>query len=446
LGGEEFCTVFGEEHVVFEAEAELAAEVDAGFVREEHAGDELLGVAADEVGPLVHVETDAVAEAMDKEVVAGAVAGVGDDLAGGGVDGLHFYAGTGGGEGGGLGVLDDAEDFTLEVGGGTVDEAAGDVGGVAFDGAAVVDEDHVAFADGLDFVRAVGDGGVGADVAGGVAGDATAGVGAVYEVGEVLVGVSGAAGLVDGTVDVEGDAVGEAEEGDFGGGLERAAAGGDGGGGNDFECRAGLGYSVGKGELDVLFDAEGAGGEGVLGETALQDGVGVFVFLPEVADGGFALGEGGVEVVEVVALEPRADDEGRGLLGENVGEEPLGLAPGHAGEVAEGGAGGDEDGVHAVGLHELAGEVEAGLALVFGDGDDVFAAVGEGENGGGEGWLGAGGCFWSFFGRCRWGWGRFLGFECEGGRRGGGGQEEAATCNHKVNCRGKSSKQLTANS
>ena len=139
----------------------------------------------------------------------------------------------------------------------------------------------------------------------------------------------------------------------------------------------------------------------------------------------------------MVALEPGADDEGSGLLGEDVGKEPLGLAPGHAGEVAEGGAGGDEDGVHAVGLHELAGEVEAGLTLVFGDGDDVFAAVGEGEDGGGEGWLGAGGCFWSFF--CGWsgrlGWGRFLGFECEGGRRGGGGHEEAATCNHKVNCR-----------
>ena len=36
-------------------------EIDAGFVREKHVGGELLGVAGDEVGPLVHVEADTVA-------------------------------------------------------------------------------------------------------------------------------------------------------------------------------------------------------------------------------------------------------------------------------------------------------------------------------------------------------------------------------------------------
>jgi len=41
----------------------------------------------------------------------------------------------------------------------------------------------------------------------------------------------------------------------------------------------------------VLFDAEGSGGEVVLGEAALEDLVGVFVLLPEVGDRGFALGE-----------------------------------------------------------------------------------------------------------------------------------------------------------
>jgi len=61
-------------HVVFEADAEVAAEVDAGFVGEDHAGDHLLGVAADEVGPLVHVHADAVSDAVIEVVVAGAVA------------------------------------------------------------------------------------------------------------------------------------------------------------------------------------------------------------------------------------------------------------------------------------------------------------------------------------------------------------------------------------
>jgi len=238
-----------------------------------------------------------------------------------------------------------------------------------------------------------------------------------------VVGVAGAAGLVDGAVDVEGDLVGEAEAGDLGGGFEGAAAGGDGRGGDDLDGWAGAGDAVGEGELGVLFDAERAGGEGVFGEAALEDLVGVFVLLPEVGDGGFALGEGEEEVVEAVALEEGADDEGRGGLWEDVGEEALGLVPSGAGEVAERGAGGDEDGVEGVGLHELAGEVEAGLALVLGDGDDVFSAVCEGEDRGREsfGW-----CFLR---------GAFLGLEGESWGRGGGGEEEAAAGQHRVNCR-----------
>jgi len=74
LGGEEFGAVFGDVHVIFEADAEVAAEVDAGFVGEDHAGNHLLGVAADEVGPFVHVEADAVADAVVEVVVAGSVA------------------------------------------------------------------------------------------------------------------------------------------------------------------------------------------------------------------------------------------------------------------------------------------------------------------------------------------------------------------------------------
>ena len=61
------------------------------------------------------------------------------------------------------------------------DEGAGDVGLVAFDGAAVVDEDDLAFADDLRLEGAVGERGVFADLAAGVAGDAAAGVGGVDE-------------------------------------------------------------------------------------------------------------------------------------------------------------------------------------------------------------------------------------------------------------------------
>src|SRR6266478_3509094 len=111
LRGEHLAAVFGDVPVVFEADAELAGDVDAGLVGEAHAWGEWGGVAADEVGPLVAVHADAVAEAVGEVLVVGAVAGGGDDVAGGGVDGLALDAWTGCGESGGLGLVDDVEDF-----------------------------------------------------------------------------------------------------------------------------------------------------------------------------------------------------------------------------------------------------------------------------------------------------------------------------------------------
>ena len=115
LRGEHPAAVFGEVPIVFEADAELAGDVDAGFVGEAHAGGERCGIAANEVRPLVTVHADAVAEAVVEVFVVGAVAGGGDEVAGGGVDGLTLDAGMGGGEGGGLGLVDDVEDLALLV-------------------------------------------------------------------------------------------------------------------------------------------------------------------------------------------------------------------------------------------------------------------------------------------------------------------------------------------
>src|ERR1700733_9938080 len=63
LRSEHFASVFRDVPVVFEADAEFAGDIDAGFVGEAHAGGERSGVAADEIGPFVAVHTDAVAEA-----------------------------------------------------------------------------------------------------------------------------------------------------------------------------------------------------------------------------------------------------------------------------------------------------------------------------------------------------------------------------------------------
>ena len=178
LRGEHFAAIVGDVPVVFEADAELAGDVDAGLVGEAHAGGEGRGVAADEVGPFVAVHADAVADAVGEVFVVGAVACGGDDVACGGVDGLALDAGMGCGERGGLGLVDDVEDFAClsSLGRGVAeDEGAGDVGLVAFDETAVVDEDDLAFANDLRLQRAVGEGGVFADLAAGFAGDAACG-------------------------------------------------------------------------------------------------------------------------------------------------------------------------------------------------------------------------------------------------------------------------------
>ena len=72
-------TVGGDNHVVFAAQPKFAGDVDAGLVGKRHAGFENGFAAAHEVGMLVAVEADAVAEPMREEFVIGAIAGAGDD-------------------------------------------------------------------------------------------------------------------------------------------------------------------------------------------------------------------------------------------------------------------------------------------------------------------------------------------------------------------------------
>ena len=115
MRGEHLAAVFGDVPVVFETDAELAGDVDAGFVGEAHAWSQRSGVAANEIGPLVAVHADAVADAVGEVFIVGAVAGGGDDIACGCVDGLALHAGAGGGECGRLRLVDDVEDLALLV-------------------------------------------------------------------------------------------------------------------------------------------------------------------------------------------------------------------------------------------------------------------------------------------------------------------------------------------
>jgi len=153
LRGEHLAAVFGDVPVIFEADAELAGDVDAGLVGETHTCGEGRCVATDEVGPFVAVHADAVAYAVGEVLVVWAVASGGDEIAGSGVDGVAGRAGMACGQGCGLCLQDDVEDLAgfVELGDGGVaeDEGTGDIGLIAFDRAAVVDEDDLAFANGL---------------------------------------------------------------------------------------------------------------------------------------------------------------------------------------------------------------------------------------------------------------------------------------------------------
>jgi hypothetical protein len=119
------------------------------------SGWSLVGVAADQIGPLVAVHAHAVSEAMGEVLVIGAVACVGDDFARGGVDGAGFRAGLGGGQRGALGAMHNVEDLLHLVAGFAEHKGARDVGRVAFHRAAAVDHHDRAFANFLRCDRAV---------------------------------------------------------------------------------------------------------------------------------------------------------------------------------------------------------------------------------------------------------------------------------------------------
>src|SRR5580692_6942299 len=88
----------GDDHVVFEADSELAINADGWLVRKGHAGSQQGLVALYEIGPFVHVQTDAVTGTVRQPGcrIAGAEAGAVDDAAGGDVDVLATVAGFGG--------------------------------------------------------------------------------------------------------------------------------------------------------------------------------------------------------------------------------------------------------------------------------------------------------------------------------------------------------------
>src|SRR5438874_2756751 len=142
---------------ILEADAELARDVESRLVGEAHAGLERRAVASHEVGRLVHVHPDAVAGAMrePRQAVVLAPALLLVEGADGLVDRPDRRADLRRLQRELLSALHRVPELALARRGRTGDPAAGDVGLVAVDRAAGVDEDDRALVDALRLDRAV---------------------------------------------------------------------------------------------------------------------------------------------------------------------------------------------------------------------------------------------------------------------------------------------------
>src|SRR5438270_1663159 len=140
---------------ILEADAELAGDIEPRLVGEAHAGLERRAVASHEVGRLVHVHPDAVAGAMrePRQAVVLAPALLLVEGADGLVDRTDRRADLRRLQRELLSALHRVPELALARRGRTGDPAAGDVGLVAVDRAAGVDEDDRAVVDALRLDR-----------------------------------------------------------------------------------------------------------------------------------------------------------------------------------------------------------------------------------------------------------------------------------------------------
>src|ERR1051326_4968576 len=94
--GEQLRTIAPDEHVIFQSNAELSANVNAGLVAERHAGRHCLRIAAHQVRPFVAIQSDAMSRTRGEELVSWSKTGLSNRRARGGVHLLARNAGFGG--------------------------------------------------------------------------------------------------------------------------------------------------------------------------------------------------------------------------------------------------------------------------------------------------------------------------------------------------------------
>ena len=182
-------------------------------------------------------------------------------------------------------------------------------------------------------------------------------------------------------VDVAGGFAGEAHQLEFVRGFYAAAGDGDGIRRDEIVGGRGGAEMIEEGEGKAFFDADAAGAEAAIGERCGDELRGAFVFLPGADFGGVQ-----ERFAHAGFFEGGRDEDGLPGARDDEGQQAFAEPPADAGEIVEGSAGADEEGVEGgIGLgHQGLRAEEAGVEFVGGDGVDAVAERFEGGEGGGS--------------------------------------------------------------
>src|SRR6185312_16205495 len=277
LRREQARAAFSDVHVVFQAHAELAGNVNAWLVAEGHVPFQRALVAAYQVIPLVAIHADA----MAKILVVRAVTIVDDDLACSRVYRFHGCPGMRGLQSRRLRLEHDVEDLFHLVSGLAQDEGAGDVAVVAIHYGVAVDQQRRPFNETLGRDRTMRQRRVFANVDARATGHAQTFIGGGQPIAHGVLRDARLQTQVDGVICRQRRVVGNLHQRQFGGALDGAAAAGDRYRRDQLRMRQGLGNARCAEIWHLFFYTKCPGRSMQVGHHLRQPLIGIFVFLPD---------------------------------------------------------------------------------------------------------------------------------------------------------------------
>ena len=346
--------------MVLEPDAEAVGHDDHRLVGEAHAGRERSSVAPDEVGGLMDRKTDAVAGPVrqaGKPVVRPKPRPL-EHRPRGGVDVLARHPGPRRVEGRLLRLLLQRPDRSLFVARLAEHIGTGDIAVIAFDGAAGVDQHHVAFLEVAFAGKTVREGGGAAELddAEAAARGAQRPVSLVDEAADFAGADAVAEDTGGAALHLQGHFLGLAHQAKLGGRFEHPTAVDYAGTVDQLDRRRGLAKAVDEQESHGRIDRQGR--DLPFAERVGQQRRRALILFPKAdvrLDGEIRL--------QRPKLETRADDDGIADKGQQHRDQPLTRAPGHAREIPEARAGTDEQRIGPVVSQQAPRLLEPALAF-----------------------------------------------------------------------------------